>query len=266
MTPSLGGILYSKCLAFVCSPHARTLIFRTGNRSCSNHLQVGLSWYTVSWRDKVSLKQLCSRNLVYARHSINEISIFRVRRACEMNYQSFVSHCSFSWLQKHHLQISSDYISEIRVMHELVASSDGRKGHCRKNTDQFQMWWEFQTTFIPRTTPIPSIGYQDPPLNSLWRECFSTHTAGGFSWLLPDARIPAPRVAAYSLFLWADEQQMAMCFSRTEPVAFPSQLGKLIWMKREGFRIKPKKKKKKVKVLIPRQHAFLNREEALSWM
>lgn len=155
-----------------------------------------------------------------------------------------VSHCSFSWLQKHHLQISSDYISEIRVMHELVASSDGRKGHCRKNTDQFQMWVRISDDLHSKDNSHLA-GYQDPPLNSLWRECFSrTQQVASLGYCLMPGSQP-PRVAAYSLFLWADEQQMAMCFSRTEPVAFPSQLGKLIWMKKRRFQDKAKKKKKK---------------------
>ena len=151
-----------------------------------------------------------------------------------------VSHCSFSWLQKHHLQISSDYISEIRVMHELVASLDGRRGHCRKNTDQFQMRVRISDDLHPKDTSHLG-GYQDPPVNSLWRErAFPAHSR----WLLGYRLMPGsqpPWVAAYSPFLWADEQQMAMCFSRTEPVAFPSQLGKLIWMKKRRFQGKAKK-------------------------
>lgn len=168
-----------------------------------------------------------------------------------------VSHCFFSWLQKHHLQISSDYISEIRVMHELVTSVGGRKGHCRKHTDQFQMRVRISDDLLSKDNSHLG-GYQYPPMNSLWRD--STFPAHSRWLLLATAWCQDPSPRGWQLnspFLWADEQQMAMCFSRTEPVAFPSQLEKLIWMKKRRFQDKAKKKSQ---VLIPRQHAFLNRE------
>lgn len=146
----IGGILYSK-LAFVCcSPPPGTLIFRTGNEKLLKPSQVGLSWYTASAGGiKCPWKQLCSRNLVYARHSINEISIFRVRRACEMNYQSFVYLIALFIVAKTSLTDRAITFQKSGSCMDLWPHRMAGRDTAERILISFRCEWEFQTTFIP---------------------------------------------------------------------------------------------------------------------
>lgn len=146
----------NRLASFCCSPPPGLWYSRAGNEKLLKPSQVGLSWYTASAVGiKCPWKKLCSRKLVYARHSINEISIFRVRRACGMNYQSFV-------------YLIALFHGCKNITYRSVAITFQKSGSCMNLWPQwvagrdtaesilisFRCEWEFQTTFIPRTTPV----------------------------------------------------------------------------------------------------------------